>query len=93
MHTSIAPTATTGKTMSSMTTLPSLSWLGHKLMLEILAFSAKGLFEGANILVFWATGSKNRQTWELDDPKNTKARLWGLPLPVSSRWRRILGQL
>ena len=58
MYTRHAPTATTpitkiavGKTMSAMTTLPSLSWLGHKLMPEVLAFSAKALFDCANILV------------------------------------------
>ena len=56
MYTRHAPTATTaitksavGKTMSAMTTLPSLSWLGHKLMPEVLAFGAKALFDCANI--------------------------------------------
>jgi hypothetical protein len=55
MYTRHAPTATTpitkiavGKTMSAMTTLPSLSWLGHKLMPEVLAFAAKALFDCAN---------------------------------------------
>jgi hypothetical protein len=52
MYTRHAPTATTpitksavGKTISAMTTLPSLSWLGHKLMPEILAFGVKSLFD------------------------------------------------
>jgi hypothetical protein len=40
-----------GKTISAMKTLPSLSWLGHKLMPEVLAFSAKALFDCANTLV------------------------------------------
>jgi hypothetical protein len=54
MYTSIAPIPTTPITkiavgkMSAMTTLPSLSWLGHKLMPEILTFGAKALFDYAN---------------------------------------------
>jgi hypothetical protein len=36
---------TVGKTMSCTTTLPSLSWLGHKLLSEILAFGVKSLFD------------------------------------------------
>jgi hypothetical protein len=51
MYTRHTPTATTPitkiavrKTMSAMTTLPSLLWLGHKLMPEILSFGDKALF-------------------------------------------------
>jgi hypothetical protein len=56
MYTSIAPTATTPITKiavdkTTMTTLSSLSWLGHKLMLEVLTIRAKALFDCANILV------------------------------------------
>jgi hypothetical protein len=55
MYTSIAPTATMPITKitvdkTTMTTLLSLSWLGHKLMPEVLAFRAKALFDCANIL-------------------------------------------
>jgi hypothetical protein len=65
MYTSIAPTATTaitkiavGKTMPSMTTLPSLSWLGHKLTLEILAFGAKALFDYATKVIKCPSASR-----------------------------------
>jgi hypothetical protein len=56
MYTIIAPTATTPITKIAvdkitMTMLPSLSWLGHKLMPEILAFGVKSLFHYANIIV------------------------------------------
>jgi hypothetical protein len=55
MYNRNAPSATTpitksavDNTMSAMTTLPSLSWLGHKLMWKILPFGAKALFDYAS---------------------------------------------
>jgi len=52
MYTRAAPIVTTastkitvGKTISSTTTLPSLSWPEHRLTLEILAFGVKTLFD------------------------------------------------
>jgi len=37
-----------GDRTSAMTTLPSLSWLGHNFTSEILALRAKALFDYAN---------------------------------------------